>query len=101
PRHPPPPPLFPSTTLFRSHSDGARRRLRLRPPAGVMRKLYLRVYLAVLVSLAAFALASGFLWRQLGDAGPAGRALDVASTLAQRSEEHTSELQSRFDLVCR
>jgi signal transduction histidine kinase len=48
-----------------------------------MRKLYLRIYLAVLASLAAFALASGVLWRQLGDAGPAGHAFDVAGTLAQ------------------
>src|SRR5699024_12055802 len=31
-------------------------------------------------------------------AGPRGRALRRSST---RSEEHTSELQSRFDLVCR
>ena len=37
-----------------------------------MRRLYLRIYLAVLASLAAFALVSGFLWRQLGDVGPAG-----------------------------
>jgi len=37
----------------------------------------------VLASLAAFALASGFLWRQLGDAGPAGHAFEVAGTLAQ------------------
>jgi len=48
-----------------------------------MPKLYLRIYLAVLASLAAFALASGFLWRQLGDAGPAGHAFEVAGTLAQ------------------
>ena len=48
-----------------------------------MSKLYLRIYLAVLASLAAFALASGFLWRQLGDAGPAGHAFEVAGTLAQ------------------
>lgn len=48
-----------------------------------MRRLYLRIYLAVLASLAAFALVSGFLWRQLGDAGPAGHAFEVAGTLAQ------------------
>jgi two-component system, OmpR family, sensor histidine kinase RstB len=48
-----------------------------------MHRLYLRIYLAVLASLAAFALVSGFLWRQLGDAGPAGHAFDVAGTLAQ------------------
>jgi signal transduction histidine kinase len=48
-----------------------------------MRKLYLRIYLAVLASLAAFALVSGVLWRQLGDPGPGGRAFEVAGTLAQ------------------
>src|SRR5213594_2688038 len=48
-----------------------------------MPKLYLRIYLAVLASLAVFALASGFLWRQLGDGGPAGHAFEVAGTLAQ------------------
>ena len=48
-----------------------------------MHRLYLRIYLAVLASLAAFALVSGFLWRQLGDPGPAGHAFEVAGTLAQ------------------
>jgi signal transduction histidine kinase len=48
-----------------------------------MRKLYLRIYLAVLASLAAFALASGVMWRQFGDAGPSGHAFDMAGTLAQ------------------
>jgi signal transduction histidine kinase len=48
-----------------------------------MRRLYLRIYLAVLASLAAVALVSGVLWRQLGDAGPAGHAFEVAGTLAQ------------------
>jgi signal transduction histidine kinase len=48
-----------------------------------MRKLYLRIYLAVLASLAAFALASGILWRYLGDTGPAGHAFDLARTVAQ------------------
>jgi signal transduction histidine kinase len=48
-----------------------------------MRRLYLRIYAAVLASLAAFALVAGVLWRQLGDGGPAGEALAVAGTLAQ------------------
>jgi signal transduction histidine kinase len=47
-----------------------------------MRRLYLRVYLAVLASLAVFALLAGFLWRQLGDPGPQGFAFEVAGTLA-------------------
>ena len=48
-----------------------------------MRRLYLRVYLAVLVSLAVFALCAGLVWRQFGDAGPASHAFEVAGTLAQ------------------
>lgn len=47
-----------------------------------MRRLYLRIYLAVLASLAAFALVSGVLWHQFGDAGPADHAF-VMGTLAQ------------------
>ncbi len=47
-----------------------------------MRRLYLRIYLAVLASLVAFALVAGILWRLLGD-GPAGHAFEVAGTLAQ------------------
>ena len=44
-----------------------------------MRKLYLRIYLALLASLAVFALAAGVLWRQLGEhSGPQ----EVAATLA-------------------
>jgi len=48
-----------------------------------MRKLYLRIYLAVLASLAALALVSGVLWRQLSDTGPLGHAFEVAGRLAQ------------------
>ena len=66
-----------------------------------MRKLYLRIYLAVLASLAVFALASGVLWRQLGDAGPAGHAFDVAGTLAQNvlppAGAPTAEQQAALD----
>ena len=45
-----------------------------------MRRLYLRIYLAVLASLLAFALAAGFFWRQLGQGGPP---FEIAATLAQ------------------
>ena len=48
-----------------------------------MHRLYLRIYLAVLASLAAFALVSGVLWRQLGDAGPAGTRSRWPGALAQ------------------
>ena len=48
-----------------------------------MRRLYLLIYLAVLASLAVFALVAGLLWRQIADAGPAGQAFSLAATLAQ------------------
>jgi signal transduction histidine kinase len=48
-----------------------------------MRRLYLRIYLAVLASLAVFAVCSGLVWRQFGDVGPAGHAFEMAGTLAQ------------------
>src|SRR5213596_1090656 len=50
-----------------------------------MRRLYLRIYLAVLASLAAFALAAGVLWRAFGDDGPWSQAYEVAATLAQNA----------------
>src|SRR5699024_7786580 len=41
-------------------------------------------------------------WRVKDDApGPCGALDQGAHRNAERSEEHTSELQSRFDLVCR
>ena len=50
-----------------------------------MRRLYLRIYLAVLASLAAFALAAGLLWRAFGEDGPWSQAYEVAATLAQNA----------------
>ena len=44
-----------------------------------MRRLYLRIYLAVLASLVVFALAAGLLWRELGDHRSQH---EVAATLA-------------------
>src|SRR3712207_8446618 len=77
-RRPPRSTLFPSTTLFRSRAGGAAHASGeiLLPPAGR---------------------------RELGGCGaaPAQRArLDLPPPLP-RSEEHTSELQSRQYLVCR
>jgi signal transduction histidine kinase len=50
-----------------------------------MRRLYLRIYLAVLASLAAFALAAGFLWHSFADHAPAGRAQELAAMLARNA----------------
>src|SRR5205807_8618680 len=79
-RRPPRPPLFPYTTLFRSHSrDRARHDRRRTRPA---------------------ALRHGRLERRDEPRGTRRpRRKHVARLL--RSEEHTSELQSPCNLVCR
>jgi signal transduction histidine kinase len=50
-----------------------------------MRRLYLRIYLAVLASLAVLAIGSAILWRTFGDTSPARTAFDVAGTLAHNA----------------
>ena len=50
-----------------------------------MRKLYVRIYFAVLASLAVFALAAGLLWRAFGEDGPWSQAYEGAATLAQNA----------------
>jgi signal transduction histidine kinase len=50
-----------------------------------VRRLYVRIYLAVLASLAVFALAAGLLWRAFGEGGPWSQAYEVAATLAQNA----------------
>src|SRR2546430_11110255 len=77
-RRPPRSTLFPYTTLFRSHRDGDRRARRLGDPREPRPRR--------------------------APARGAGRARDdggVAVSLSRRSEEHTSELQSQSNLVCR
>src|SRR3712207_7903843 len=69
-RRPPRSTLFPYTTLFRSHAEGAARAGRRRHAAGAGHRAHRR--------------GAGGLPRRLA-----------------RSEEHTSELQSRQYLVCR
>src|SRR5206468_10280569 len=95
-----PSPLFPSTTLFRSPASprcgrrGPRARHPSRPPTGWATK---RVSIGnrgvgargePLWTVPAY---DGFHWNDHGRHGE----------VHGRSEEHTSELQSRSDLVCR
>src|SRR2546422_5948071 len=85
-RRPPRSTLFPYTTLFRSRSGAAEKPLRLRrrhPRASARRRL-----------------PQG----SLSGLGKDHRALALRRQLgreSKRSEEHTSELQSRLHLVCR
>src|SRR5699024_12615849 len=85
-RHPPTSQLFPYTTLFRSRDPPGRQAARTSPhePAHLVHGAARASTLAVLRSSRSS--AQGARWR-------------VA--IRARSEEHTSELQSRFDLVCR
>src|SRR3989442_11543084 len=77
-RRPPRSTLFPYTTLFRSHA------------AGVGPSFDRKTTRAIML-LRANTLASGY----------CGVSLEVVQQLVNRSEEHTSELQSRPHLVCR
>src|SRR5437868_13020639 len=89
---PPPPPSFPYTTLFRSASGSVtcasltEARLASRPMSGGN---------ALAVSMSLVAGVAGTV--QIAVMGRLGDRIGVVP----RSEEHTSELQSRFDLVCR
>src|SRR3712207_8909189 len=94
-RRPPRSTLFPYTTLFRSGGGG-------RTPVLYDNKLYVRDWINGPIILDA----------QNGDllgtfsAGPApafdsGRGFMLSGSTLRRSEEHTSELQSRQYLVCR
>src|SRR5699024_11678277 len=81
-RHPPPPPPLPYTTLFRSSHWSLERHI-------------------------SFGDCSAHPVQFHGPTAPSGLCDEVVILwqlvfmISKRSEEHTSELQSRFDLVCR
>src|SRR5437868_8944695 len=74
-RRPPRSTLFPYTTLFRSPEVS-------HTPHGSV-------------------ILHNFLYQVCGCTGTWQLGSFIEQTVAERSEEHTSELQSRFDLVCR
>src|SRR5689334_23438091 len=89
-RPPPRSTLFPYTTLFRSRARGDR--------------LMTRAIRALSIALAVlFAVGAPAAWAQ--DAVKVGVIEPLSGPVAAsgnyRSEEHTSELQSQFHLVCR
>src|SRR3712207_7733896 len=83
-RRPPRSTLFPYTTLFRSSTDTS---YRLRDT-----RLARPISIAPVMQYASLARQQAVLLRGL---------VNVASAFPVRSEEHTSELQSRQYLVCR
>src|SRR5437773_7684117 len=83
-RRPPRSPLFPYTTLFRSDADGYMRRLRITHNCAAVTGACLMTRRAV------FEQAGGF-----------DESFVLAFNDVDRSEEHTSELQSHHELVCR
>src|SRR2546422_8007579 len=84
-RRPPRSTLFPYTTLFRSQENKTLRQ-RVEAARGRVHDLLSRLT---------------FLEEQAREAGGNGGVRSGAGGAAARSEEHTSELQSRLHLVCR
>src|SRR5207249_8245263 len=83
-------------------------------PTGQLRKYLQRAILtphrkqlfvenALFPSVLGFSFANCAYTQNASKAGPSGKLVKLSAAAAHylRSEEHTSELQSRFDLVCR
>src|SRR2546422_2859292 len=99
-RRPPRSTLFPYTTLFRSFED--LQDLLARMDASPSLRVVVFESANPEFYLAHFALTAESLGL-LKTAGPSGLPIlmDAFVRLTRRSEEHTSELQSRLHLVCR
>src|SRR5258707_11990747 len=93
-RRPPRSTLFPYTTLFRSVSMPSWELFERQDAAYKESVLPASVSARVSVEM-----ASTFGWERY--VGPKGKMIGMRSFGASRSEEHTSELQSRQYLVCR
>src|SRR5699024_11817540 len=89
-RRPPGPTLCPYTTLFRSMNRSTRNANLLAFPVPV---IVLGISILVVRALPLIPVWITVL--------PAAAAYAAVLFMVLRSEEHTSELQSRFDLVCR
>src|SRR3712207_8913162 len=88
-RRPPRSTLFPYTTLFRSFTA-----------KGIINFLEVSAQLGIIATAAALLMIGGEFDLSVGSMiGFAGICIAIPAT--QRSEEHTSELQSRQYLVCR
>src|SRR5690348_18103993 len=91
------PTLFPYTTLFRSYDLADQRKEYLQY------LIYITGFLAFLIF--AIGAISGatypVMWVELGACLIVSQTLNKRGRTSQRSEEHTSELQSPVHLVCR
>src|SRR5207248_11391259 len=88
PRPPPRPPLFPYTTLFRS----------VDPDHLLIARQDACFYSGRNAAVFNYA---GCVDAAVGEKLPQAVSIAIGSDTANRSEEHTSELQSPYDLVCR
>src|SRR5207249_9116714 len=93
--------LFPYTTLFRSPSSRARRRTERRVRMAVLLRARCRQLKAWRLALRLDQPLREIVddLRIVADRDEIRRAQQLLLRGAERSEEHTSELQSRFDLV--
>jgi signal transduction histidine kinase len=66
-----------------------------------MRRLYLRIYLAVLASLVLFALAAMVLWRTLADPGEGREAAVLAANILAPADAPPAEQQAALERVTR
>src|SRR5699024_11868260 len=100
PSRPPPPTLFPYTTLFRSDPSYQRTEVGIRSPKSVLNAS--TPWSSSVRSLSWYQVQASGLVKSTS-AIPACHMshCHTSPSGVVRSEEHTSELQSRFDLVCR
>ena len=66
-----------------------------------MRRLYLRIYLAVLASLAAFALGAGVLWHTLGEPHDGGDWAVLARNVLAPAAAPAAEQQAALERATR
>src|SRR3712207_8861555 len=93
-RPPPRSTLFPYTTLFRSEVE-------LVPAGGLIEALRSVKDRAEIEAIRAATALADEVFLEIAERGLAGRTEHDVAVDAERSEEHTSELQSRQYLVCR
>src|SRR2546429_7940703 len=99
-RRPPRSTLFPYTTLFRSQFHGRDAQMQVANPTRAPRRVAIAVFRdSTLVDTVPAPSFSDLV--QVDVRGGPAIGVPYTATVVLRSEEHTSELQSRLHLVCR